>query len=113
MCSPSKTEEDLGSLQAPANKGTHDDSGREPLGQTRGPCASQRRDGSILSHGERMPRQRDHIVSSMAIHSDEQLPIKEGNADLEYYYDSASIILSAGYDECAVDRPRRHQKAPW
>jgi hypothetical protein len=60
-----------------------------------------------------MPCQRDHIVSSMAIHLDEQLPIEEGNADLKYYYDSVSIILSARYDECAVDHPRRHQKAPW
>jgi hypothetical protein len=60
-----------------------------------------------------MPHQRDHIVSSMVIHLDEQLPIKEGDADLEYYYDSVSIILSAGYDECAVDRPQRNQKAPW
>ncbi len=59
-----------------------------------------------------MPHQRDHIVSSMVIHSDEQLPIKEGDADLEYYYDSVPIILSAGYDKCAVDCPRQNQKAP-
>ncbi len=59
-----------------------------------------------------MPHQCDHIVSSMVIHSDEQLPIKEDNADLEYYYDSGSIILSAGYDECAVNHPQQNQKAP-
>jgi hypothetical protein len=45
-----------------------------------------------------MPHQRDHMVSSMVIHSDEQLPIEDGNADLEYDYDSVSIILSAEYD---------------
>jgi hypothetical protein len=52
-----------------------------------------------------MPCQRDHIVLSMVIHLDEQLPIKEGNANLEYFYDSVSIVLSAGYDECAIDCP--------
>jgi hypothetical protein len=52
-----------------------------------------------------MTHQRDHIVSSIVIHLDEQLPIKKGNADLENYYDSESIILSAGYVECAADRP--------
>jgi hypothetical protein len=57
-----------------------------------------------------MPCQRDHIVSSMVIHLDEQLPIEESNANLDYYYDSVSIILSAGNDKCAVDRPRRHEK---
>jgi hypothetical protein len=48
----------------------------------------------------------------MVIHLDEQLPIKD-NADLKYYDDGVSIILSAGYDECAVDCPQRNQKAPW
>jgi hypothetical protein len=49
----------------------------------------------------------------MVIHLDEQLPITEGDANLEYYYDSVSIILSAGYDKCTVDCPQRNQKAPW
>ncbi len=75
LCSPSKTEEDQGTLQDPANEGAHGNSGKEPLGQTRGPWASQRHNGSILSHREMMPHQHDRIVSSMVIHSDEQLPI--------------------------------------
>jgi hypothetical protein len=45
-----------------------------------------------------MPHWRGHIVFAMVIHWDEQLPIKEGSASLEYYYDSVSIILSAKPD---------------
>jgi hypothetical protein len=45
-----------------------------------------------------MPHQHAHIVSSMVIYLDEQLPIEEGNADLKYDYDSVSIILSAEND---------------
>ncbi len=43
------------------------------------------------------------IVSSMEIPAVLQLPIGEGNGDLEYYYDIVVIILSAESDKGATD----------
>jgi hypothetical protein len=49
----------------------------------------------------------------MVIHSDEQLPIKEGSAELKYYYEIVSIILSAEPDQGSDDCRRLNQKSPW